>query len=135
MTASVLADTNVISYSMNEHTLDDVYRQLIGERGVLISFMTVAEVDFGMRKNKWAASRSRAMLERVLTYPVLSADAGVALLFSRIRSQLFQAGTPVEDNDLWIAATALRYELPLVTHNPKHFRRIPGLQVESALEA
>jgi predicted nucleic acid-binding protein len=31
--------------------------------------------------------------------------------------------------DLLIAATALRYELTLVTRNLRHFQRVPGLRI------
>jgi tRNA(fMet)-specific endonuclease VapC len=40
-------------------------------------------------------------------------------------------GMPIADNDLWIAATALRTGLALVTENASHFRRIEGLKVLS----
>jgi len=32
-------------------------------------------------------------------------------------------------NDLWIAATALAYQLPLVTRIGEHFRRVPDLEI------
>jgi tRNA(fMet)-specific endonuclease VapC len=38
-------------------------------------------------------------------------------------------GRPIEDADAWIAAAALLYELPVVTHNPRHFQHIEGLKV------
>jgi tRNA(fMet)-specific endonuclease VapC len=40
-------------------------------------------------------------------------------------------GRPVDPSDAWIAATAIRYNLPLVTHNRRHFDGITGLQVIS----
>jgi tRNA(fMet)-specific endonuclease VapC len=36
----------------------------------------------------------------------------------------------IGDMDLATAATALAHGLMLVTHNTRHFRRIPGLQLE-----
>jgi tRNA(fMet)-specific endonuclease VapC len=38
-------------------------------------------------------------------------------------------GTPREDNDIWIAACALQHDLPLMTHNPRHFDHIKGLRL------
>ena len=35
---------------------------------------------------------------------------------------------PIEPGDAWVAATALRHSLPLVTHNRRHFEHIPGIQ-------
>jgi predicted nucleic acid-binding protein len=40
--------------------------------------------------------------------------------------QLKRAGSPVPDNDLWIAALALQHDLLLVTRD-QHFQRIPQL--------
>ena len=37
----------------------------------------------------------------------------------------------IGSNDLWIGAVGLAYEVPVVTHNVEHFRRIPRLQVIS----
>lgn len=34
-------------------------------------------------------------------------------------------------NDLWIAATAVAYRMPVVTRNVEHFSRVPGVQVET----
>jgi hypothetical protein len=36
-------------------------------------------------------------------------------------------GRTVPDNDLWIAATAIRHSIPLVSHNRKHYDDIPDL--------
>jgi hypothetical protein len=33
----------------------------------------------------------------------------------------------VADNDLWIAACAVRHSIPLVSNNQAHFEGIPGL--------
>jgi tRNA(fMet)-specific endonuclease VapC len=39
---------------------------------------------------------------------------------------------PISENDGWIAATALAYDIPLVTHNRKDFLDIPGLRLITA---
>lgn len=38
-------------------------------------------------------------------------------------------GALIGGNDLWIAATALAYRMPVVTSNVQHYGRVPGLQV------
>jgi tRNA(fMet)-specific endonuclease VapC len=40
-------------------------------------------------------------------------------------------GRPMSHPDAWIAATAVRHRVPLVTHNRKHFEHIPGLALIS----
>jgi tRNA(fMet)-specific endonuclease VapC len=39
---------------------------------------------------------------------------------------------PMSVADSWIAATAIRHKLPIVTHNKKHFEHVPGLSIISA---
>lgn len=38
-------------------------------------------------------------------------------------------GQLIDANDLWIAATALAFEMPVVTRNEKHFARVPRLDM------
>ncbi|MEQ1842344.1 MAG: type II toxin-antitoxin system VapC family toxin [Verrucomicrobiales bacterium] len=43
-----------------------------------------------------------------------------------------QAGwKQIGQNDLWIAATAIAHQCPLVTRNRRHFGMMPGLTVEA----
>ena len=41
------------------------------------------------------------------------------------------AGRRIETADAWIAATALLYDAPLVTHNGSDFLGVPGLTLIS----
>ena len=50
--------------------------------------------------------------------------------YARLRVRLEEKGSPLDDFDLLIAATALQEGLTLVTHNIRHFGRIEGLQLE-----
>ncbi len=50
--------------------------------------------------------------------------------FGRVRAGLRKRGQLLGDMDTAIAATALSYDLTLVTHNTQHFSRIPGLRLD-----
>lgn len=50
-------------------------------------------------------------------------------VYARLRADLEGNGTPLDSFDLLIAATALGNKLILVTHNTRHFSRIPGLKI------
>jgi tRNA(fMet)-specific endonuclease VapC len=64
-------------------------------------------------------------------HKILPVDATVALEYARVARRLRAAGQMIGGNDLWIAATALRYGLPVVTANVEHFARIPELDVRA----
>ena len=60
------------------------------------------------------------------TVGVLLPGRETAEHYARLFVQLKRAGTPVPDNDLWIAALALEHELLLITRD-RHFQHIPQL--------
>ena len=60
---------------------------------------------------------------------ILPIDEETALAYGRLTRQLRQRGELLGANDLWIAASALRHELPLVTADTAGFRRVPELQL------
>ena len=64
-------------------------------------------------------------------FAVLEVDESVAWQASRLARTLGPAGLHIGDNDLWIAATALNFGLPVVSNNKKHFGRVPGLDLRS----
>ncbi len=64
---------------------------------------------------------------------VLPYDTATAKVFGKIRAHLEEAGIILPDADLQIAATALGYDLELVTGNIRHFRRISGLRLNTIL--
>jgi len=63
-----------------------------------------------------------------LVYPLdIETLWAAAVLFNQLRGK----GFSMSDNDLWIAATALRHDLVLLTENRRHFDRAPGLKLRT----
>jgi tRNA(fMet)-specific endonuclease VapC len=74
-------------------------------------------------------SRNEMLLQRFLAKPnvgVLLPNRETVEHYARLFVQLKRTGTPVPDNDLWIAAQALEHNLLLITRD-KHFQRIHQL--------
>ena len=70
------------------------------------------------------------VLRHLELFTVVEIGEQVAWTASRISRDLDRRGLPIGDNDVWIAATALAYRLPLVSRNARHFSRVPGLMIE-----
>ena len=70
-----------------------------------------------------------AWLHLLRPFVVLPWTVEVAWEYGRAYRYLADQERLIGANDLWIGATALANDLPLVTANEAHFRRIPGLNV------
>ena len=64
------------------------------------------------------------------SYLTVSIDGEV---FGEIRAHLEEIGTILPDADIQIAATAIGYDLELITGNLRHFSRIPDLKLNNIL--
>ncbi|RLB16513.1 MAG: VapC toxin family PIN domain ribonuclease, partial [Deltaproteobacteria bacterium] len=49
--------------------------------------------------------------------------------YAKIKNALREKGRPIPENDIWIAAIAVQYNLTLVSRDD-HFKRIDGLHTE-----
>ena len=90
--------------------------------------MTLAELHRWVIERNWGAKKVADLRDKLKQYVILHSDDETAEQYATVRNI---KGYPVNLGDAWIAATALRHGLPLVTHNRKHFERIPGLVVVS----
>ena len=53
----------------------------------------------------------------------------IAWEYGQIFEHLRKNRQMIGANDIWIAATAVAHQMPLVTTDVKHFQRVPGLDV------
>jgi tRNA(fMet)-specific endonuclease VapC len=127
--SSVLVDTDVFSFVARRDRRADAYLKLIGNSRVMLSFMTVAELyAWGLRRG-WGESRRLALEEKIAHCLLLNPDEETARLWARISNDRRKAGRPIECADCWIAATATRHQIALVTHNARDYSGIPGLAI------
>jgi len=110
-----LLDTSVFIAGESGRTLDG---SLLPDEGA-ISPITVAELHVGVLAAKDIDTRARrlATLEAVIDVETLPIDNAVAAAWALLRIHLADAGRRCNVNDLWIAATALAHDLPIVTQD------------------
>lgn len=60
---------------------------------------------------------------------ILELTEAVAEEFGRISAQLAKKGDTIGDFDTLIAATCIVHRQPILTANPRHFRKVHGLEV------
>jgi tRNA(fMet)-specific endonuclease VapC len=90
--------------------------------------VVLGELHFGL----WRSARraeNHARLDRWLQATVLlPITAATAMRYGELKHQLALAGTPIPENDVWIASVGLEHGLPVATRDG-HFTCVPGLSV------
>jgi len=121
---AVLLDTDVFSYLIRPGDgRGDAYRLHVLNKTIAISFITVGELYYGSIKKGFVERTLANLEERIKAAVIVPYDQELCREYGRIRHSL-PAGINVTTNDLWIAASAKRHSLPLVTNNRRHFEHI-----------
>jgi tRNA(fMet)-specific endonuclease VapC len=129
---NVLLDTNVASFLLKHDTRAELYRQHLDGKLWALSFQSIGEMEFWANSRGWGQQR-RAKLEQFFALFVpLYPDREVCAVWGRIRGRARQAGRPIDVADAWIAATAIAYNIPLVTHNAANYKFVESLTVITA---
>jgi tRNA(fMet)-specific endonuclease VapC len=129
----VVVDTDVVSYLFKGDTRAHLYHAHLAGRLQVVSFMTVAELDAWAELHRWGATRRDRMEQLLSTFLIFFPDRRLCRLWAGVSTAARRAGRPIGAADAWIAATALLYGVPLVTHNPDDFASVPGLIVLTGL--
>lgn len=127
--ALILVDTDVASFLFKGSDYGDPYRSVLAGHTLALSFMTVAELLQWARVRQWGDRRCAQLEQYCSQYLVIPADLQLCQVWARVRVDRQQLGQVISPQDAWIAATAIRHGLPLVTHNTKDFQDIPDLQL------
>ena len=123
---AIVLDTDVAS-ALQAGALAAAERDLIEGKTLATTFVTVAEFYKGAYKRGWGERRIREYERWLRRLVVLPYDAGVAREWGRISSDGEAIGRPIAPNDAWIAACCRRHDVPLMTHNRRHFESISNL--------
>ena len=126
-----LVDTNVVSMLFKRDTRAVDYETHTDGRMLGISFMTLAELDEWAKVRNWGAVRRVELAAFLETFSVFYADRELCLIWADIKAKSRRQGRPIETADAWIAATALLYGVPLITHNRSDFESVDGLDLIS----
>jgi tRNA(fMet)-specific endonuclease VapC len=126
---SYLIDTDwVVEYLKGREPVVTVLPQLRHD-GLAISLITFGEIYEGIYAGHDRDQHEAIFWRFLRRVNVLSLNKTILRHFARIRSQLRAQGQLIGDLDLLIAATAIYYDLTLLTHNTRHFSRIPNLKL------
>lgn len=127
-----LADTNILGYFARavQGPLQQRMLTAMERQEVAISVITRAETRYGLGRLNSSDKRRHSIGMLLEEYPALRWTADAADRYGEVASHLQLTGKTIGVMDTQIAAHALAENLILVTHNTRHFERVPGLRIE-----
>ncbi|MGI8633493.1 MAG: PIN domain-containing protein [Solirubrobacterales bacterium] len=132
----VVVDTDVFSAVLApESALARRYDPILLGRPVILCFQTEAELRFGALRRGWGDRRLQQLDAEIGRAAIVHSGPQLVATYVDLRVACEQAGHALgqreHDADRWIAATALRLGIPLVS-NDRIFEDAPGMRLESA---
>ena len=129
---AIVVDTDVMSYFEKRDTRAALYSPHLLDTERFVSFMTLAELRRWTLERNWGEKRREAFEKFIAgNYGVIFADDELCKIWAKIKSDARKKGRPITTADAWVAAVALMFDIPLVTHNRKHFETIGNLKIIS----
>ncbi|MFZ2630775.1 MAG: type II toxin-antitoxin system VapC family toxin [Desulfosalsimonadaceae bacterium] len=126
-----LLDTDIIIYSLKGNQAVVGNLQLHLHEPLHISAVTLMELYYGAYKSSQIESNLAKVKTIESSMDIIPVSQILVEIFGLLKSNLEKQGTPLDDFDLVLGATALSHNLILVTNNTKHFQRINGLKIEN----
>lgn len=121
----MILDTNAVS-ALSERD-PDIPATLKGQTTLFIPVIVIGEYRYGIsgsRKRQETEAWFNAFLQSAQTLHITD---DTAHHYAVVRRKLKEAGTPIPENDVWIAALAIQFGLPLLSRDV-HFEKVTGLR-------
>ena len=128
---AVLVDTDVFSFLFKGHPFGALYHADLHGKTAALSFMTIAELDRWAIQSNWGETRKNWLRLFMEPFTMIVYHRALCKKWAEVMVSAQANGYRIECADAWIAATALFYNLPLVTHNRADYRGVPGLTMIS----
>lgn len=120
----LLLDTNIVIELFRGNEI--VIALLEKQEKVYLPTATLGELYLGAYRSANVPKKLQEIKSFLENCTVLYIDATTADKYAIIKTALLNKGKPIPENDIWIAATAMHYEIPLFTFDG-HFEEVDGI--------
>jgi tRNA(fMet)-specific endonuclease VapC len=125
-TGRILLDTSVVVAVLRR--VPGLLAKLREADELLVPLVALGELEYGANLAAPPERQHAAVRDFMRGATLLLPTARTAEEYGRAKAALKAAGTPLPENDVWIAAFALEHGLPLATRDA-HFERVPNLRM------
>lgn len=121
----MILDTNAVSAILaGDNTIRPVLEIV---RTLVIPAIVVGEYRYGIAMSRKQAELDAAFDQLVRRITFAPVDEPITRRYAQVRRALRDAGTPIPENDVWIAATAAHYQMPVLSRDA-HFDLVSGIK-------
>jgi len=128
MSGRYLLDTNIVIALFANDTA--VTNNLQNAQEVFVPSIVVGELYYGAQRSGRVKQNIAQIDSFRAANTILICDGTTASVYGTVKNELRKKGRPIPENDIWIAAIALQYNLTLVTRDA-HFKEVNSLQIEA----
>jgi tRNA(fMet)-specific endonuclease VapC len=111
----------------------DLRGRVAADQSLAITAISIGELVYGAERSARPAVRLLEVDALLSSLVLLDYDDAAAHRFGSLKAELERRGERLDAADLQIAAIVLSHAAALVTHNQRHFRRVPGIVLEDWL--
>ena len=128
MNGNYLADTNFLIDLFEEDPKSIQFLQTDSE--IFLCATVLGELYYGAFNSQKAISNIQKIDQFSSRFDILNCDNETSKVYGHIKSNLKSKGTPIPENDIWIAAIAYQHNLTLLTLD-KHFVNVESIKSKS----
>jgi tRNA(fMet)-specific endonuclease VapC len=96
---------------------------------IVVSLVAVAEIYEGAYNFANPEAHIKTFRSFLSNFQLLNLNLPIIEKFAEVRAHLRRRGQMISDFDILLGATALHYDLIVLTYNKKHFERIPDIKI------
>jgi tRNA(fMet)-specific endonuclease VapC len=126
MSSSLLLDTSAVISHLRPN--DSVTEKLTAADFLFLPVIALGELLHGAYRLSFPERQLQKIRTFLRAVTVLGVSTLTAEHFGKISAELSVTGQMIPANDIWIAALAREYQLPVATHDV-HFTRVDGISV------
>jgi tRNA(fMet)-specific endonuclease VapC len=116
---SCLLDTSIIIHSFRNN---EYAKQALSKFDQLyVNSVVCGELYYGAYFSTNPQKHIKQIEAFLINCSIIHVTAETSVIYGQVKSELRKKGTPIPENDIWIAASAIEHGIPLFT-NDNHFK-------------
>ncbi|MCB9034172.1 MAG: type II toxin-antitoxin system VapC family toxin [Chitinophagales bacterium] len=123
--SQIIVDSNIVIAILNGEKKVTIKLE---KQKVYIPSIVIGELYYGANQSKLSTKNKEKIEVFASKCTILLIDEATGKEYGIIKSELKQKGKPIPENDIWIAALAKQYDIPIATRD-KHFKQIKGIDL------